>query len=284
LNHEAKKFNLESISKKENSHLISSIGINQAVIDKSEKQEILNAINSLTPKDEKSAFNFDKIDDVNSVSINFNNDKYDEITQMLGLLSKHELIDFHNIEFYSGSSNLLFSQASSGQLCILLNVFGIASRIEDDSLILIDEPELSLHPKWQEEFLPLVKSVFDNFKRCHFVIATHSPQIASSLNDEDSYILKIGDGTLLSSTDIFKNSIDYQLVNIFEAPGFSNDYVSKELIKILTQISQKGEISTSLYERIKLVKSFKKLISSVDPLNKLYKLLDLAEGKYNDGV
>ena len=283
LKHDAKSFNPESITTNKSPYLKSSIAIDQSIINGKEEQEIRNAINFLSTKDEASSFHFKKIDDANCISIDFTQNMQDKLTKSLGLLSKHGLIDFHTIEFCSDSSHFLFSQASSGQLCILLNVFGIASRIESDSLILIDEPELSLHPKWQEDFLPLVKSVFEKYKRCHYVVATHSPQIASSLNDEHSTILKIGDGTLLKSTDVFKNSIDYQLANIFGAPAFNNDYLAKELIKILTQISQKGEISHSLRMRIKPLKKSKGEIKSNDPLHKLYKMLDLAESKYKDG-
>ncbi|MBY8186655.1 ATP-binding protein [Vibrio fluvialis] len=33
---------------------------------------------------------------------------------------------------------------------------GIISSIDDDALILIDEPEISLHPSWQQKFVEIL--------------------------------------------------------------------------------------------------------------------------------
>ena len=65
------------------------------------------------------------------------------------------------------------TEASSGELCILFNMLSIAGSIKDESIVLLDEPELSLHPEWQRDFLPLLAKVFSKYKRCHFIIATH---------------------------------------------------------------------------------------------------------------
>ena len=49
-------------------------------------------------------------------------------------------------------------------------------RIPDNSLILIDEPELSLHVAWQAQFLKDLETMatLSNF---HAILATHSPEI-----------------------------------------------------------------------------------------------------------
>ena len=54
--------------------------------------------------------------------------------------------------------------------------------IPANSLVLIDEPELSLHVTWQHEFLNDLKRVID---LCDFdvLIATHSPQIVHDKYD-----------------------------------------------------------------------------------------------------
>ena len=50
--------------------------------------------------------------------------------------------------------------------------------IQDDSLILLDEPENSLSAKWQMELVKYVTGAVRAF-RCQFVIATHSPFLLS---------------------------------------------------------------------------------------------------------
>ena len=50
--------------------------------------------------------------------------------------------------------------------------------INDDSLVLLDEPENSLSAKWQMELVKYITGAVRAF-RCQFIIATHSPFILS---------------------------------------------------------------------------------------------------------
>lgn len=55
----------------------------------------------------------------------------------------------------------------------------------DNSIIFIDEPELSLHTDWQRLLFPiLLKQKKDN----QFIIATHSPFIYSKYPDKEIII------------------------------------------------------------------------------------------------
>lgn len=72
------------------------------------------------------------------------------------------------------------SEASSGEQQIISSVFGILSVIESNSLLLIDEPEISLHPKWQLQFLGLLENVLIGYDGCHVIVSTHSPLIVQS--------------------------------------------------------------------------------------------------------
>lgn len=271
-----------------NSTLKSSLGITNLSDDISYKDsiEIEQAIDIVGKYTKSSNLGqssyFNKIDEINSVVIDFKVKKRERLVEALALLSRLDLVDIHNIEFFKENKGILFYHVSSGQACILINTFCIASEIEDNSLILIDEPELSLHPSWQETFLPLIKSLFNNIVGCHFIIATHSPQIASSLSCENAYVNKMDTLEFIRSTGISKNSIDYQLANIFESPGFKNDYIASEAIKILTLISQKSEISSKTAMRISNIEKFKVNIKKEDPLLSLYRLIDIAKEKYND--
>lgn len=42
-------------------------------------------------------------------------------------------------------------ELSSGELSVLLSILKINSEIEENSVVLIDEPEVSLHPAWQKK-------------------------------------------------------------------------------------------------------------------------------------
>ncbi len=67
---------------------------------------------------------------------------------------------------------------SSGEKQILLQFTYFSFCNKKSSIFLVDEPELSLHPKWIENYLPSVESVIS--KDAQMFIATHSPVIVSS--------------------------------------------------------------------------------------------------------
>lgn len=52
------------------------------------------------------------------------------------------------------------------------------SNMQFDSLILLDEPENSMAPKFQKELAALIND-YSRFFRCQFIIATHSPFLLS---------------------------------------------------------------------------------------------------------
>ncbi|MFJ2752388.1 AAA family ATPase [Streptomyces sp. NPDC087297] len=68
------------------------------------------------------------------------------------------------------------SQLSSGEQHELVLTYDLLFNVKPNSLVLIDEPEISLHVTWQKEFLnDIVRIAAINSSR--FIVATHSPQI-----------------------------------------------------------------------------------------------------------
>ncbi len=71
---------------------------------------------------------------------------------------------------------------SSGEQHIILIAYFFVFLAPEKSIVLIDEPEISLHVKWQEKFLQdmLELSKLSNLR---FIVATHSPSIISKFRD-----------------------------------------------------------------------------------------------------
>lgn len=65
---------------------------------------------------------------------------------------------------------------SSGEQHQLIMLYECLFRIDEDALLLVDEPELSLHVSWQVEFLHDLQRIIE-IARFDVLIATHSPQI-----------------------------------------------------------------------------------------------------------
>jgi predicted ATP-binding protein involved in virulence len=96
---------------------------------------------------------------------------------------------------------LIISQLSDGEKSLLTIIGDIARRLaicnpaledplEGEGIILIDEIDAHLHPKWQRGIIYNLEHTFPN---CQFFIATHSPQIISEVKSENIYLLKQDD-------------------------------------------------------------------------------------------
>ena len=73
-------------------------------------------------------------------------------------------------------SLLQLTELSSGEQHEVVLLFELLFKATENSLVLIDEPEISLHVVWQKEFLNDIKEII-NLQNIDIVIATHSPQI-----------------------------------------------------------------------------------------------------------
>jgi len=88
------------------------------------------------------------------------------------IISKDKGITFTTLD----GSNLSTSDLSSGEQQELVMLYELLFKVEPNSLILIDEPELSLHIAWQEQFLRDLQEII-RLSTFDVLIATHSPQI-----------------------------------------------------------------------------------------------------------
>ncbi|MDF2596187.1 MAG: putative excinuclease ATPase subunit, partial [Clostridia bacterium] len=73
-------------------------------------------------------------------------------------------------------SLLMADKLSSGEQNELILIFELLFKSEPNALILIDEPEISLHIAWQQQFLEDMEAI-SNLTNVKIMIATHSPDI-----------------------------------------------------------------------------------------------------------
>ena len=196
----------------------------------------------------------------------------------ISLLIELGLVRVYKVSFSKNKNIFNYSDLSSGELSVLSLILGLTATIKDDSLICIDEPEINLHPQWQEKIIELIELVSENYYGCHFFIATHSPQLISGIKQNNSFILDLSNNQL-KNIDTFKNrSSDFQLSEIFNFPGNNNEYLIRKLIIILNKFNI--EIDFHLDDESKaLLEHLEKLIKheKIDKEDKVFILFNLID-------
>jgi predicted ATP-binding protein involved in virulence len=92
---------------------------------------------------------------------------------------------------------LTVNQLSDGEKCLIALVGDLARRmaianptrdnpLEGNGIILIDEIDLHLHPKWQRTVVSKLIEVFPN---CQFILSTHSPHIINHVQPKNLFLL-----------------------------------------------------------------------------------------------
>ncbi len=135
---------------------------------------------------------------------------------------------------------LIVNQLSDGEKCLLAMVGDLARRLaianpglpnplEGSGVVMIDEIELHLHPKWQREIIPALTETFPN---CQFIITTHSPLVISHVKPDSIYILeKTDDGIVAihpeSSYGRDSNRILEDLMDTSERPQHIKENLQK---------------------------------------------------------
>jgi predicted ATPase len=80
---------------------------------------------------------------------------------------------------------------SPGQTLFVLLATAVVSVIRDESLLLIDEPELYLHPNLEVSFVRFLRRLLSLF-RSYAVLATHSTIITREIPSQCVHVLRVG--------------------------------------------------------------------------------------------
>lgn len=177
--------------------------------------------------------------------------KYDELTSELkDFLDGKEISeneDGNKIIFKSKKNKheLLPEDLSHGELKKLGIYIWLKYIVEENSIVLMDEVDIALHPKWQ---YALIKDLICWSKDSQFLIATHSPQILSSTYYRNIIKLESGEVKRFDKPPLDRD-INAIITQIMEADDFPED-LKKLHIQYRKYIND-GKVETAEAKKLK---------------------------------
>lgn len=109
------------------------------------------------------------------------------------ILKKHKVVNQIDYFLFRKNERIPLMEACSGELCFIATVAFIATEIEPNTLIVIDEPETSLHPTWQKNYIETLLDLFSYYSP-RITISTHSPIIISGTKADQVAVYEVKDG------------------------------------------------------------------------------------------
>lgn len=180
-----------------------------------------------------------------------------------------------------GKTAMPVRQLSDGERGILALVLDLTRRLAQgnphlddpaakaEAVVLIDEIDLHLHPKWQRQ---IVHNLREAFPHCQFIATTHSPQVIGEVEHER--IQMIAGGLVYSPSHSYGVDSSRVLQEVMDS-----EPRTKAVEELLSQISQ--TIAKYQYEDARglLARLVEQLGESDPEVTRISTLLDFVEGK-----
>ena len=217
--------------------------------------------------------------------------QFKTISELVGNMLARFLPDYKNLDVGGKNQNELFIQNGRNMIPvsnlpaderrIFSIVFDIARRlflanpgladpaVEAGAVVLLDEIELHLHPRYQRKF---VHDLMEAFPKCQFIATTNSPQVIGEIKPESIHVVEGNEVYApLYSYGIDSNRV---LEEIMDTPSRTEE-VSNLLDRISEELndSRFGQVSESLQSLIEI-------LGEDDPeVTRIQIYLDLVEGE-----
>ena len=85
-----------------------------------------------------------------------------------------DIDDKNRVVFRKGNLTIEMGNLSAGEKQILLLLFTLFLMEDKPNVLLLDEPEISLHVEWQDQLINMMHELNEN---CQIIMTTHSPNI-----------------------------------------------------------------------------------------------------------
>lgn len=190
-------------------------------------------------------------------------------------LKQYDLVNSANVIFHKQGVDITSEDLSSGEFAMLSTVLSISAAANDPhTLVLLDEPELSLHPNWQMTLIDNLDRALAN-QVCHLLIATHSHMVVSDLPMKRSAVTQIekdekGEmNTTIISESTYGWSAEEVLLKVFKTATDRNRYFGERIGKLLEKMGNNTIKREEVSKELKELQEISMHLSDIDPMKKI---------------
>lgn len=210
--------------------------------------------------------------DIDFDNISFSDEKIEDLRYIYKLKQCGLVQDNVNVIFHKQGSDIVSDEMSSGEFAMLSTVLSITAAANDPhTLVLLDEPELSLHPNWQMTLIDNLDMALKN-KTCHLMIATHSHMLVSDLPMKRSTVTQIekDDKGKLTATNISESTYGWSaeevLLKVFKTATDRNRYFGERVGTLLEKMGNNTISPKDVTSELKELQEISQHLSDIDPM------------------
>jgi predicted ATP-binding protein involved in virulence len=159
-------------------------------------------------------------------------------------------IILNDFEFIRAGRTIHLNNMSAGEKMLLLRAISILDAVEDQSIVIVEEPELHLDQVWNRQLTSLFNEFFSDYD-IHLLVATHDYSVINSVHSKNLIFLEQGkekslDGTYLASYD--------ELFSVLYGNRFRPNRIEQDILDKLDDMSSDelkrtyNELGNSIYK------------------------------------
>lgn len=153
---------------------------------------------------------------------------------------------------------------SAGEKQIFFRGGSLLQNVEDCAIVLIDGPELGMHPKWQQKILDFYRNINRNSQ---YIISTHSPHIAICTLPNEIRVFDKSDGQIVVKNIecSYGRTVSETLTSIFDLKTLRNETIEKDIQEYRKLYFMDKEKTNEEKERLQELKEKLNYLNPNDP-------------------
>ncbi len=141
--------------------------------------------------------------------------------------------------------------------------------LAESAVVLIDEIDLHLHPRWQRDIVGYLSKAFPGIQ---FIASTHSPSVLQSMSDVNLYVMTRKDGKVMVKRSPLTDFNGWSVEEILRDVMDMNDDIYSDAYQEYMRLFDAG---LDQADRDKAKAAYSELLKILHPDNPLRRMLEI---------